>query len=81
MTREEIITKKFPHSVFGYDIYAVDRFLDEVIYEIDRLNAEIRRLKKTMETKQAENEQDEFDADEGSDEKKTIYKPYEPPVW
>lgn len=37
MTREDVINKVFPHSLFGYDPVAVDAFLDEVIREFDRL--------------------------------------------
>lgn len=45
MDREDIISKVFPHSLFGYDPVAVDAFLDEVIREFDRLTNTIEVLK------------------------------------
>ena len=45
MDREDIITKVFPHSLFGYDPVAVDAFLDEVIREFDRMSNTIYVLK------------------------------------
>lgn len=45
MDREDIITKVFPHSLFGYDPVAVDAFLDEVIREFDRMANTIDVLK------------------------------------
>ena len=54
MTRDELITKKFPHSLFGYDIAAVDKYLDEIIQELDRLHAELDGLKRELSGSTAE---------------------------
>ena len=48
MTRDELITKKFPHALIGYDINSVDRFIDEIIRELDRLHAELDGLKREL---------------------------------
>ena len=45
MDREDIISKVFPHSLFGYDPVAVDAFLDEVIREFDRMTNTIDVLR------------------------------------
>lgn len=44
MTRDEIIKKRFGRSLFGYDPIEVDRFLDELIRELDRRDAKINEL-------------------------------------
>lgn len=61
MTREEIITKKFPHSLLGYDIAAVDKFLDEIIREMDRLHAELSGLTRELSGSTAESVIEEAD--------------------
>ncbi len=54
MTRDELITKKFPHSLIGYDITSVDRFIDDIIRELDRLHAELDGLKREISGSTAE---------------------------
>ena len=44
MTHDDIIKKHFRRSLFGYDPIEVDRFLDELIRELDRRDAKIDEL-------------------------------------
>ena len=41
MNRNDIITRKFAHAFFGYDVEDVDLFLDEIIREFDRIHNEL----------------------------------------
>lgn len=54
MNRDDIIFKKFPHTVLGYDVAAVDSFLDDVIRELDKLNAKISSLEAALEACRSE---------------------------
>ena len=44
MTHDDIIKKHIRRSLFGYDPIEVDRFLDELIRELDRRDAKIDEL-------------------------------------
>lgn len=44
MTHDDIIKKHFGRSLFGYDPIEVDRFLDELIRELDCRDAKIDEL-------------------------------------
>lgn len=59
LTAEDIINKRFQQTKFreGYDQDEVDDFLDEVVAEIRRLNAEIDRLREEGEQRGAVEEQ------------------------
>lgn len=72
MTRDELITKKFSHSLIGYDISAVDRFIDDVIREFDRLHAELDGLKRELSGSTAESVIEEADVIEAEDERKKL---------
>ena len=77
MTRDELITKKFPHSLFGYDIAAVDKYLDEIIQELDRLHAELDGLKRELSGSTAESVIAEADIIEAAERERRL-APKEP---
>lgn len=72
MTRDELITKKFPHALIGYDINSVDRFIDEIIRELDRLHAELDGLKRELSGSTAESVIEEANVIEAEDERKRL---------
>lgn len=72
MTRDELITKKFPHTLIGYDINSVDRFIDEIIRELDRLHAELDGLKRELSGSTAESVIEEANVIEAEDERKRL---------
>lgn len=67
MNRNDIIFKKFPHTVLGYDVAAVDSFLDDVIRELDRLNARIALLEGELRDRNSEKEEPEVGNNDGTD--------------
>ncbi len=64
MNRDDIIFKKFPHTVLGYDVAAVDSFLDDVIRELDKLNAKIASLEAALEDCRSEKKEMDNNTDD-----------------
>ena len=51
MNRDEIVNKRFSHSLFGYNMTEVDEFIDEITCELDDL---AQRLENAQLAKNAE---------------------------
>ena len=51
MNRDEIVNKRFSHSLFGYNMTEVDEFIDEITCELDDL---AQRLENAQRAKNAE---------------------------
>ena len=54
MNRDEIVNKRFSHSLLGYNMAEVDEFIDEITCELDDLAQRIENAQRELDEKEAE---------------------------
>lgn len=54
MNRDEIVNKRFSHSLLGYNMAEVDEFIDEITCELDDLAQRLENAQRELDEKEAE---------------------------
>ena len=54
MNRDDIVNKRFSHSLFGYNRAEVDEFIDEITCELDDLAQRLENAQRELDEKEAE---------------------------
>ena len=54
MNRDEIVSERFSHSLFGYNMAEVDEFIDEITCELDDLAQRLENAQRELDEKEAE---------------------------